>query len=185
MKKTGRKSRREKAMGKSGSARVKAALLAALMTFSLGLSGSFSREVIAAGNGARSSAGNATGNFSDDAAGNETDDSASLEEKTLFTVQDQIVVFGESPEGSVILISVYNYNYGEDKQILYAAQHRVGKSGLYELAVPLPVLGKQYVQLIIRGKETMRAYYRYAADVPDMLTGIHVNVYDWVRGRLP
>ena len=53
----------------------------------------------------------------------------------------------------------------------------MGASGVYQLTVPLPVLGKQYVMLRIGEDECTYAYHRYRKQLATELQEYYLNVY--------
>ncbi len=92
-----------------------------------------------------------------------------LENQTLFT--------GSAEEETVIACSVYTVDTEQRTTLLYQTSEVVGPSGLYQLTVPLPVLGRQYVMLRVGDEEKTYVYNRYRKQLATELEEYYLNVY--------
>ncbi len=92
-----------------------------------------------------------------------------LENQTLFT--------GSADAETVIACSVYTVDSDQRTTLLYQTNELVGSSGLYQLTVPLPVLGRQYVMLRVGDEEKTYAYNRYRKQLATELEEYYLNVY--------
>lgn len=93
------------------------------------------------------------------------------------TLENQALLSGSAPAGTQISCMVYTYNIREKTTLLYQSETVVEDSGLYQLTVPLPVLGCQYVMLRVGEEETTYAYHRYRKQLADDLKGYYLNLY--------
>lgn len=92
-----------------------------------------------------------------------------LENQTLFT--------GSAEAETVIACSVYTVDNEQKTTLLYQTSEVVGASGLYQLTIPLPVLGRQYVLLRVGDEESTYAYNRYRKQLSTELEEYYLNVY--------
>ena len=93
------------------------------------------------------------------------------------TLENQTIFAGSAEADTVILCSVYTYDEEKQTTLLYQTSGVVGASGLYQLTVPLPVLGRQYVMLQVGEEETTYAYTRYRKQLATELQEYYLNVY--------
>ena len=98
------------------------------------------------------------------------------------TLENQTVFMGNAEVGTQIQCSVYTFDEENITTLLYQMSDIVGASGLYQLTVPLPVLGKQYVQLRIGEEEQTYAYHRYRKQLAAELQEYYLNVYQVLMG---
>ena len=98
-----------------------------------------------------------------------------LEERN--TLENQTIFTGCAAAETVILCSVYTFNEDKQTTLLYQTSEVVGASELYQLTVPLPVLGRQYVMLQVGEEETTYAYTRYRKQLATELQEYYLNVY--------
>ena len=98
------------------------------------------------------------------------------------TLENQTVFMGNAEVGTQIQCSVYIFDEENITTLLYQVSDTVGASGLYQLTVPLPVLGKQYVQLRIGEEEQTYAYHRYRKQLAAELQEYYLNVYQVLMG---
>ena len=99
------------------------------------------------------------------------------------TLENQTVLTGSAEAGTWIFCSVYTYNQEEKTTLLYQASSKVGESGLYQLTIPLPVLGRQYVMVRIGSEENTYAYNRYSKQLANELQGYYLNIYQVMQGE--
>lgn len=100
------------------------------------------------------------------------------------TLENQTVFMGNAEPDTPIQCSVYSCDEEERITLLYQMSDTVGASGLYQLTVPLPVLGKQYVMLRIGEEEQTFAYQRYQKQLAAELQEYYLNVYQVLTGDM-
>ncbi len=93
------------------------------------------------------------------------------------TLENQAIFTGSAEAETMILCSVYTFDEEEQTTLLYQTSEVVGASGLYQLTVPLPVLGRQYVMLQVGEEETTYAYNRYRKQLTTELQEYYLNIY--------
>ncbi len=93
------------------------------------------------------------------------------------TLENQIMFAGSAEADTFIFCSVYTYDEDDQSTLLYQTSDVVGESQLYQLTVPLPVLGRQYVMLRIGDEENIYAYNRYRKQLSTDLQAYYLNVY--------
>ena len=93
------------------------------------------------------------------------------------TLENQTIFTGCAEANTVSLCSVYTFEEEQQTTLLYQTSEVVGASGLYQLTVPLPILGRQYVMLQIGEEETTYAYTRYRKQLATELQEYYLNVY--------
>ncbi len=93
------------------------------------------------------------------------------------TLENQALFTGSAEAESVITCSVYTLDAEKGTTLLYQTSEVVGQSGLYQLTVPLPVLGRQYVMLRVGDEEETYAYNRYRKQLATELEEYYLNVY--------
>lgn len=114
-----------------------------------------------------------------------TEETSSSSGEVINTLENQTVLSGTAKEGTVIGITVYNFRYGANPSVLYTAQETVGASGLYQITVPLPVEGRQYVEIEMDGKTSLYTYNRFSKSIVDQLNNYYLNVYDYLKDETP
>lgn len=108
------------------------------------------------------------------------------EEETIHTLEDQTLLSGKTEPGTDIICTVYTYQNGRDRIILYQSRQKTEESGLYYLVVPLPLIGTQYIQLEM-GEEIISARaLRYPRSLVEEITGYQLNLYEFLieNGRI-
>ena len=108
------------------------------------------------------------------------------EEETIHTLADQTLFSGKAEPGTTIICTVYTYQNGRDRILLYQSRQKTRESGLYYLVVPLPLIGTQYIQLEM-GEEVISARaIRYPRSLVDEITGYQLNLYECLieNGRI-
>ena len=98
------------------------------------------------------------------------------------TLENQTMFAGSAQTDTTISCSVYTYDENNRTTLLYQYSEVVGKSQLYQLTVPLPVLGRQYVTIRIGDEETTYAYNRYRKELAADLQEYYLNVYEVLTG---
>lgn len=93
------------------------------------------------------------------------------------TLENQVILTGRAEPETEILCSVYAFEEDAQTTLLYQTSDVVGASGLYQLTVPLPILGRQYVMLQVGTQETTYAYTRYRKQAAKELQEYYLNVY--------
>ncbi|MCF0135449.1 MAG: hypothetical protein HUJ69_03400 [Lachnospiraceae bacterium] len=108
---------------------------------------------------------------------------ADQEEKsiTVRTMDTQTVLCGTAPADADIYVTVY-MRKGEKRVILFSSMQEVGKSGLYQISIPLPVLGEQYVSVTMGNLVTTTRYVRYSANIRQKLSDSYLNIYESLLG---
>ena len=108
------------------------------------------------------------------------------EEETIHTLEDQTIFSGTAQPGTVISCTVYTYQNGRDRILLYQSRQKVEESGLYCLSVPLPLIGTQFIRLEM-GEETILARaIRYPRSLVEDITNYQLNLYEFLieNGRI-
>ncbi|MBR6683764.1 MAG: hypothetical protein IKL38_05425 [Firmicutes bacterium] len=100
------------------------------------------------------------------------------------TLENQTVFLGTAETDTQIQCSVYTVDEENQTTLLYQMSDVVGASGVYQLTVPLPVLGKQYVMLRIGEDECTYAYHRYRKQLATELQEYYLNVYQVLTGDI-
>ena len=98
-------------------------------------------------------------------------------QEEIDTLENQTIFTGSAEAKTPILCSVYTINEEKQTILLYQTSEVVGASGLYQLTVPLPVLGRQYVMLQVGEEEVTYAYTRYRKQLATELQEYYLNVY--------
>lgn len=98
------------------------------------------------------------------------------------TLENQTIYMGNAEVDTQIQCSVYTYDEEDQVTLLYQLSDTVGASGLYQMTVPLPVLGKQYVMVRIGDEEHTYAYHRYRKQLATDLQEYYLNVYQVLTG---
>lgn len=93
------------------------------------------------------------------------------------TLENQMLFTGSAEPETVISCSVYTVDADRKTTLLYQASEVVGASGLYQMTIPLPVLGRQYVMLRVGDDENTYAYNRYRRQLSTELEEYYLNVY--------
>ncbi len=93
------------------------------------------------------------------------------------TLENQTLFAGSADAETVITCSVYTFDEEQRTTLLYQTSEVVGQSGLYQLTVPLPVLGRQYVMLRVDDEEKTYAYNRYRKQLATELEEYYLNIY--------
>ena len=93
------------------------------------------------------------------------------------TLENQVLLTGTAEKGDDITFSVYTYNEKDKTTLLYQGEDEVGDSGVYQLTIPLPVLGRQYVRVRVGDQETTYAYNRFRKQLASDLEDYYLNVY--------
>ena len=99
------------------------------------------------------------------------------------TLENQVLLSGTAEPDTQISFSVYTYNEKEKTTILYQGEGQTGAGGLYQITVPLPVLGRQYVRIRIGEQENTYAYTRYRKQLASDLRDYYLNVYQLMSGE--
>lgn len=97
------------------------------------------------------------------------------------TIDSRAILTGQKDPGTMIDIMVYNYPGGRSRATLYHTRFTVGESGIYQVTIPLPVMGEQYVQISIENVLTTLIYERYPAELGDELRGYYLNIYEYLN----
>ncbi|MBO4887638.1 MAG: hypothetical protein J5589_04935 [Firmicutes bacterium] len=108
------------------------------------------------------------------------------EEETIHTLEDQTLLSGKTEPGTDIICTVYTYQNGRDRIILYQSKQKTEESGLYCLVVPLPLIGTQFIRLEL-GEEVISARaVRYPRSLVEEITGYQLNLYEFLieNGRI-
>lgn len=92
------------------------------------------------------------------------------------TLENEAFIAGDGEAGAQIQCSVYTVENGKTT-LLYQTETVVGASGLYQLTVPLPVLGIQYVTVAVEEEETTYVYHRYRKQFAKELDDFYLNIY--------
>jgi len=100
------------------------------------------------------------------------------------TLENQTVFLGTAEADTQIQCSVYTVDEENQTTLLYQMSDVVGASGVYQLTVPLPVLGKQYVMIRIGEDECTYAYHRYRKQLATELQEYYLNVYQVLTGDI-
>ena len=100
------------------------------------------------------------------------------------TLENQTVFMGNAEPDTPIQCSVYTYDEENRTTLLYQMSDIVGASGLYQLTIPLPVLGEQYVMLRIGEEEQTYVYQRYRKQLAAELQEYYLNVYQALTGDM-
>lgn len=98
------------------------------------------------------------------------------------TLENQTMFAGSAQPDTTISCSVYTYDENNKLTLLYQNSETVGQSQLYQLTVPLPVLGRQYVTIRIGDEETTYAYHRYRKELATDLQEYYLNIYQVLTG---
>ena len=106
---------------------------------------------------------------------------AEEEPEIIRTVDSRAILTGQEEPGSSIDVTVYNYPNGRSRATLYHTRFPVGASGIYQVTIPLPVMGEQYVQLSVENVLTTVIYERYPADLADELRGYYLNIFEFLE----
>lgn len=102
------------------------------------------------------------------------------ETETVATLDTQTVIGGEEEPGSKVSIMVYAVRGGFERVVLFSTNLEVGSSGLYQVSVPLPIMGEQYVAVIVGNNMRLTKYIRYSKTLGDTLSGTYLNVYEYL-----
>lgn len=113
-----------------------------------------------------------TGSFHFPVLAEETEDVATLDTQTI--------VGGEEEPGSKVSIMVYAIRGGFERVVLFSTNLEVGNSGLYQVSVPLPIIGEQYVAVIVGNTMRLTRYIRYSKTLGDTLSGTYLNIYEYL-----
>lgn len=97
------------------------------------------------------------------------------------TLENQALISGSAEAGTRTFFSVYTYDNVKKTTLLYQENGVVGESGLYQLTIPLPVLGRQYVLVRVGKEANTYAYNRYRKQLAQELQGYYLNVYQQLR----
>ncbi len=105
------------------------------------------------------------------------------EEEITFidTMESSVHFAGKSQPGTEFTVTVYTYRNEDEKRVFFRALVTVGQSGLYDLLLPLPVLGQQFVEIEENGTARTLVYYRYDKELPQQLTQYYLNLYDFIK----
>lgn len=98
------------------------------------------------------------------------------------TLENQAILTGTAQKDTWVYCSVYTYDEDGEVTLLYQSEQQVGGSGLYQLTVPLPVLGRQYVAVRMSDEEIVYVYNRYRKQLARDLKDYYLNVYQAVSG---
>ena len=90
------------------------------------------------------------------------------------------LTYKKGEPGTLISCSVYTYQNGRDRILLYQSRQRVEESGLYCLRVPLPLIGTQFVHLEIGEEELLVRGIRYPRSLVEEITNYQLNLYDYL-----
>lgn len=109
-----------------------------------------------------------------------------IEEQELrSTLENQTLLAGSAAAGTRIFCSVYTRSEEGEVTLLYQTEQQVGESGLYQMTVPLPVLGRQYVLLRAGEDETLYVYNRCRRQLASDLRGYYLNIYQVLKEGTP
>ena len=101
--------------------------------------------------------------------------------KEYSTLENQTFITGSAEEGTPIICNVYVME--DEASLLYHSEQEVKESGLYELTVPLPVLGRQCVVVQVGEQTSTYIYHRYRKQLAQDLKGYYLNIYEVLEGR--
>lgn len=101
-------------------------------------------------------------------------------DQAIHTLEDQTIFSGRCEPGTLISCSVYTYQNGRDRILLYQSRQRVEESGLYCLRVPLPLIGTQFIHLEIGEEELLVRGIRYPRSLVEEITNYQLNLYDYL-----
>ena len=108
------------------------------------------------------------------------------EDQVIHTLEDQTIFSGRTEPGVQITCTVYTFQNGRDRILLYQSRQKVEESGLYCLRVPLPLIGTQYVRLDMGEETILSRAIRYPRSLVDEITGYQLNLYEFLieNGRI-
>ncbi len=106
-----------------------------------------------------------------------TSDAQPQVEEERDTLENQTMFAGRADAETAITCSVYTIDDEQNTTLLYQTNEVVGASGLYQLTIPLPVLGRQYVLLRVGDEECTYAYNRYRKQLSTELEEYYLNIY--------
>lgn len=101
--------------------------------------------------------------------------------KEYSTLENQAFITGTAQANTPVICDVYVME--EEMALLYHSEQQVRASGLYELTVPLPVLGRQCVVVQVGKQTSVYIYHRYRKQLAQDLKGYYLNVYEVLEGR--
>ena len=100
--------------------------------------------------------------------------------RTVDTMDSRVHLSGKASPGTVFAVSVYTFRQEEEKRVFFRVEQTVSESGFYDIVLPLPVLGEQFVSIEENGLETVILYRRFSKDLPLEMEEFYLNVYDAV-----
>jgi len=106
-------------------------------------------------------------------------------EEKIRTVDSRAILTGQEEPGTRIDVTVYNYPGGRSRATLYHTRFTVGESGIYQLTIPLPVMGEQYVQVSIENVLSTIIYERYPAELGEELRSYYLNIFEYLNENSP
>lgn len=98
------------------------------------------------------------------------------------TMDTQTILCAQAEPGSHVDVTVYAVRENNTRIILFSSRLIVGESGLYQISIPLPIEGEQYVSTSINNHVETRRYTRYPASLQEDLMGTYLNVYEFLQG---
>ena len=108
------------------------------------------------------------------------------EEQTIHTLEDQTIFSGMTEPYTLINCTVYTYQGGRDRILLYQSRQKVEESGLYCLSVPLPLIGTQFIRLELGDETILTRAIRYPRSLVGDITNYQLNLYEFLieNGRI-
>lgn len=97
------------------------------------------------------------------------------------TMESSVHFAGKTEPGTEFSVTVYTYRGEEEQRVFFRTVVTVGPSGMYDILLPLPVLGQQFVEIVENGQARIVVYDRYDKALPGLLDGYYLNLYDFIR----
>lgn len=102
------------------------------------------------------------------------------EEVQRETLENQAILTGKAEPGLEVLCRVYTHEEGQEI-LLYSSSFVVNEGGIYQVTVPLLVMGEQVVELKIEEDTYVYPYYRYPKQLGKELNEYYLNLYQVLR----
>lgn len=108
---------------------------------------------------------------------------AEEKDEIIYTLDSRVILSGSCEPGEILDVMVYIEPKENSRVYLYQSRVNVGKSGFYQLMVPLPVMGRQTVSVILGGNVSLQVYDRLESDLGSRLSSSYLNVYEFLEGK--